>query len=72
MLLLSVADDGPGFPPELLKNGPKPFGTAEGTDGHFGMGLYSSGLLCCKHGGDLRLENREAGGAEVTASFQIK
>ncbi len=72
MLFLSVADDGPGFPPELLKNGPKPFGTAEGTDGHFGMGLYSSGLLCCKHGGDLRLENREAGGAEVTASFQIK
>ena len=25
-LLLSVADDGPGFPVELLKSGPKPFG----------------------------------------------
>ena len=25
-LLLSVMDDGPGFPDELLQNGPKPFG----------------------------------------------
>lgn len=28
-LLLSVMDDGPGFPHELLRNGPKPFGKAK-------------------------------------------
>lgn len=70
-LLLSVADDGPGFSAELLTGGPRPFGQAEGSGGHFGMGLYSSRLLCRKHGGELRLENRWAGGAAVAASFQI-
>lgn len=68
-LSLSVQDDGPGFPPSLLQDGPKPFMRSEGD--HFGMGLYSSALLCRKHGGDLRLENRPEGGAAVTASFQI-
>lgn len=69
-LSLWVADDGPGFPAWLLESGPKPFGKAAGGDGHFGMGLYTSGLLCRKHGGGLRLENRETGGV-VTASFQL-
>lgn len=68
-LLLSAADDGPGFPPELLQEGPKPFGKTE--EGHFGMGLYTSGLLCRKHSGALRLENRAAGGAIAIASLQI-
>ena len=69
-LSLWVADDGPGFPAWLLESGPKPFGKAAGGDGHFGMGLYTSGLLCRKHGGGLRLENRETGGA-ATASFRL-
>ena len=70
-LLLSVADDGPGFPPELLKNGPKPFEKLEENAEHFGMGLYSSGLLCRKHGGALCLKNPPAGGAAAAATFQI-
>ena len=65
-LLLTVSDDGPGFPAELLENGSKPFARTEGN--HFGMGLYSSNLLCLKHGGALRLENRE--GALAAATFQ--
>ena len=68
-LLLSVEDDGPGFPPELLKSGPKPFGKT--GEGHFGMGLYSSALLCQKHGGGLRLENRPGTGAAALASLKI-
>lgn len=68
-LSLTVTDDGPGFPPELLKNGPRPFEkTAEGGD-HFGMGLYSCALLCAKHGGELTVKNQ--GGALAVASFQI-
>ena len=69
-LLLSVIDDGPGFPVELIKNGPQPFGRAEVSSKHFGMGLYSSGLLCRKHGGTLRLENGPDG-TITTASIQI-
>lgn len=68
-LFLTVADDGPGFPGRLLQSGPKPFEKLTETAEHFGMGLYSSDLLCRKHGGNLRLENR--GGAAATASFQI-
>ena len=68
-LTLAVADDGPGFPPELLKTGPKPFGQQSGEAGHLGMGLYGSALLCRKHGGELRLKN--CPGAAALASFQI-
>lgn len=68
-LVLSVVDDGPGYPEELLKNGPKPFGTKEGDAVHFGMGLYSSQMLCIKHGGELLLENRAGGGAVAVAFF---
>lgn len=70
-LTLTVADDGPGFPPELLRDGPKPFGRLAEDPEHFGMGLYSSRLLCQKHGGELRLQNRPAGGAAAAASFRI-
>lgn len=68
-LSLTVADDGPGFSAELLRDGPKPFGkTDEGGD-HFGMGLYSCALLCAKHGGFLTLANQD--GASAAAFFQL-
>lgn len=70
-LLLSVTDDGPGYPVELVQNGPKPFGKMKEDLTHFGMGLYSSQMLCRKHGGTLELENRQGYGAAAAASFQI-
>ena len=70
-LALAVADDGPGFPDQLLRSGPKPFGKTEAGGSHFGMGLYTSGLLCRKHGGTLRLENSASGGAVAIASLGI-
>lgn len=69
-LMLTVADDGSGFPQELLRNGPKPFGKRDGDAAHFGMGLYTCKLLCQKHGGDLWLENGP--GAVVLASFKFQ
>ncbi len=72
-LTLSVEDDGPGYPAALLRDGPKPFGKASEDAAHFGMGLYSSQVLCGKHGGGLRLENRakgDGGGAQITAVFE--
>lgn len=71
-LLLVFTDDGPGFPSELLKNGPKPFEKTANNGEHFGMGLYGSSLLCRKHGGELHLRNRSEGGATAKASFFIK
>ena len=71
-LSLSVIDDGSGYPDELVQNGPKPFGKRNEDTVHFGMGLYSSGILCIKHGGELKLENKDGQGAITTAIFQIK
>lgn len=70
-LLLAVTDDGPGYPEELIESGPKPFGKMKEESAHFGMGLYSSQMLCIKHGGMLLLENKEDHGASATASFKI-
>ncbi|MCI8304361.1 MAG: HAMP domain-containing histidine kinase [Lawsonibacter sp.] len=70
VLSLSVADDGPGFPDQLLKGGPRPFERLEKHTEHFGMGLYTSGLLCRKHGGSLCLKNSPSGGAVAAAAFQ--
>lgn len=69
--ILSVTDDGPGYPEKLLQKGPKPFGKTEENPVHFGMGLYSSQVICTKHGGKLVLENKEGLGASATAFFQI-
>lgn len=70
-LLLSVMDDGPGYPGELIQNGPKPFGRLEESGEHFGMGLYSCQIICLKHGGKLVLENVKDKGAKATAFFCI-
>lgn len=68
-LCLAVEDDGPGFPAELEREGPRPFGKLCGEASHFGMGLYTSRLLCQKHGGELRLQN--CAGALAVASFEM-
>ena len=68
-LSLTVSDDGNGYPAQLVNDGPKPFGTQDANPEHFGMGLYSSLILCQKHGGSLKLRNRE--GAVASASFRL-
>lgn len=70
-LLLKILDDGPGYPPALIQNGPRPFETASSNSSHFGMGLYSSQLLCEKHGGKLILKNQSLAGAMAIAVFQL-
>ena len=66
-LIMTVADDGSGYPVKLITEGPKPFGKIEEDASHFGMGLYTSSMLCTKHGGMLVLTNQANGGAKATA-----
>lgn len=69
-LLLTVTDDGPGYPALLLQKGPAFFRREDTSGGdHLGMGLATCRLLCEKHGGSLTLENRETG-AQVKAVFK--
>ena len=71
-LVMTVMDDGCGYPAKLIKDGPKPFGRMEEDALHFGMGLYTSQMLCVKHGGMLTLENDNGinGGAKATVVFE--
>jgi signal transduction histidine kinase len=63
-LRIRVADDGPGFPPELLERGIRPFfSTRErGT----GLGLSMVSRFARDLGGEVQLANREPHGAAVT------
>ena len=59
-LQITVTDDGKGFPAEVLhKQGKKLLIAAK--DGHMGVGLSVSRLLCRKHGGKLELSNTSEG-----------
>ncbi|MDU7030225.1 sensor histidine kinase [Robinsoniella peoriensis] len=76
-LVISVRDDGGGFPKKILEKGGKPFLRGEeNSEEHFGMGLYISRLLCEKHGGQLKIQNLKGNsedqptGALVETKFQ--
>ncbi|MDY0011940.1 MAG: ATP-binding protein [Rhodocyclaceae bacterium] len=62
-VVLLLRDNGPGFPPELLSRAFEPYFTtkARGT----GLGLAIVKKIIDEHGGEIRLANPEAGGAEV-------
>jgi len=58
-----VEDDGPGFTPEALESGLKPFYTTR--EGGTGLGLSIAFQVADQHGGDLVIGNRAEGGARV-------
>jgi signal transduction histidine kinase len=64
MISLSVTDDGPGIPSEILPRAAEPFVTTkdEGT----GMGLYLARAAAARFGGELLLENQPHGGLRAT------
>lgn len=64
---VTVEDDGPGVPAELL---PQLFEPGFcGRDGGTGMGLYISKVLSERYGWSLSLENRPEGGARARWGF---
>ena len=69
-LVVTVSDDGEGFPEEVLRKRDNFFVTP-GEDGHMGIGLAVSRLLCGKHGGGLTLENTPEG-ARVTVRIAVE
>ena len=64
-VLFAVRDDGPGFPPEILRSGGQMLATGDAarTDGHQGLGLWFARTVAESHGGSLALANPAGGGA---------
>ena len=63
-ITLEIKDDGPGFPPEILKN---PFGSAMDRKGSYGLYLCKS--IIDRHNGTMELENFKDGGALITITL---
>ena len=61
---LTVSDNGNGFPPQILARAFEPYVTskAKGT----GLGLAIVKKIVDDHKGDIRIGNRESGGAEIS------
>lgn len=66
---LLVEDDGPGFPPEMLQNGVRAFGSWR--RGGTGLGLMMVRRFVSDIGGSLRLENRSSGGARIILELPL-
>jgi len=60
---LTITDQGPGFPPDMLSRAFEPYYTTKHRGS--GLGLAIVKKIVDEHGGDIRLINLENGGAEV-------
>ncbi len=67
--VLLFRDNGPGFPAEVLARAFEPYFTTKsrGT----GLGLAMVKKIVDEHGGDVRLTNRDGGGAEVRIRLRL-
>lgn len=69
-LIIIIKDDGIGFSKNVLSGNHKLI-ISNNKDGHYGMGLTISSILCNKHGGELKLDNDEKNGAKVIIKIKI-
>jgi CheY-like chemotaxis protein len=63
MVILTVADTGPGVPPEIRTRVFEPFFTTKGNKGGTGVGLSLCLNIVASHGGQLLIEDTPGGGA---------
>ncbi len=68
-VVIKVCDNGPGFSPELLSRAFEPYFTTK-TKGT-GLGLAIVKKIVDEHGGDVRLRNRDEGGAEIRIRLRL-
>jgi two-component system, OmpR family, lantibiotic biosynthesis sensor histidine kinase NisK/SpaK len=72
ILTIVVSDDGKGFSSKDLKSACTPFYKEADMDGHMGLGLTISSILCKKHGGEILLSNGVEGGAVIHITLFVK
>lgn len=70
-LWVAIADDGPGFPPDLLPRLGEPFlGPSFSGSGSTGLGIFIATTLLERTGGRLSFANPAEGGARVEIRWQ--
>lgn len=70
-LCVIVTDDGSGFSDEALAGDRKLLPAKPSEDGHLGMGLAISRILCEKHGGGIEISNNIKHHAVVKITFLV-
>jgi len=71
LLSFTIIDDGNGFSEEVLTRQKKLLLAKPSEDGHLGMGLAISRILCKKHGGRLEIRNDVGHHAVVNVTFSV-
>jgi len=71
LVILSVADTGPGVPMEIRTRVFEPFFTTKGDRGGTGVGLSLCLNIVASHGGQLMIEDTPGGGATFIVQFPI-
>ncbi len=74
-LVMSVADNGPGFPADFLSKALEPYTRADAgrarRNGGAGLGLAIVNSVAIAHGGSVTAENRLEGGAVVSLILPV-
>ncbi|MCG6859178.1 MAG: ActS/PrrB/RegB family redox-sensitive histidine kinase [Salaquimonas sp.] len=73
-ITITIADDGPGFPPDLIERIGEPYVTTRRRDtrqtgGGLGLGLFIAKTLLERAGASIEFANAETGGAIVTVRW---
>ncbi len=71
MIMISVKDNGPGIPPNIVDKIFQPFFTTKPTGQGTGLGLRLSYDIVKAHGGELKVETREGEGSQFTISIPV-
>ncbi len=71
LFAVTVTDDGEGYSEKILKSRNRLLLPTTDENGHCGMGLTISRILCRKHGGKLELSNHVPHGAVTKILFEI-
>ena len=71
MAVISIADTGPGIPPDALRRIFDPFFTTKPVGEGTGLGLSISYEIVTKHGGEIRAESPPGTGATFTLRLPI-
>ncbi len=69
--LVEIADDGPGFAPDVLESLGEPYvSTRAGEGGHMGLGVFIARNLLARGGGAVSFANNPSGGARVVVRWR--